>query len=216
MRRRQWPPDRDVRLAFRRAHRSRRPDSRAHSGPWRGASSPSAPSLFADFLKRNQHPLLDVSCARRYRRPHRKHPTVAMRGFFTPTGAPGNAHHSTQRKKSLEIARNALEADRWGDPRRMADARPLLSAALALGDGQEIHGRLRDARLPPARPHARGGGGAAEGGGALRPSQRAAAFHPALRIPFPVREGRPLRRRSRDAAGDRRAGRRARRDSVCG
>ena len=55
------------------------------------------------------------------------------------------------------------EADRRRRPRRMADARPLLSAAAALGDGEEVHGRLRDAGLPPARPHARGGGGAAEG-----------------------------------------------------
>ena len=47
--------------------------------------------------------------------------------------------------------------------RRMADARAFLSAAPALGDGEEIHGRLRDARLAAARPDPRGGGGAAAG-----------------------------------------------------
>src|SRR6516162_7389994 len=42
----------------------------------------------------------------------------------------------------------------------MAAARPFLSAAPALGDGEEIHGRLRDAGLPAARHDARGGRGA--------------------------------------------------------
>ena len=55
------------------------------------------------------------------------------------------------------------KADRRRRPCRMADARPFLPAAPALGDGEEIHGRLRDARLAPARPDAGGGGGEAEG-----------------------------------------------------
>ncbi len=46
----------------------------------------------------------------------------------------------------------------------MADARPFLSAAPALGDSEEIYGRLRDAGLAAARPHARSGGRAVEGG----------------------------------------------------
>ena len=59
------------------------------------------------------------------------------------------------------------EAGRRRRARRMADARAFLPAAPALGDGEEIHGRLRDAGLAAARPHARSGGGAAEGGGAM-------------------------------------------------
>ena len=58
------------------------------------------------------------------------------------------------------------EAGRRGRARRVADARSFLPAASALGDDQEVHGRLRDARLPPARPHPGGcGGTAARGGG---------------------------------------------------
>ena len=53
---------------------------------------------------------------------------------------------------------------------RMADACPFLPAAPALGDGQEVHGRLRDAGLSPARPYPRGGGRAAAAGGGISPS----------------------------------------------
>src|SRR5277367_5026097 len=49
----------------------------------------------------------------------------------------------------------------------MADARPFLPAAPALGDDQEVHGRFRNARLPPARPNPRGGGGTAQRSGGL-------------------------------------------------
>ncbi len=46
-------------------------------------------------------------------------------------------------------------ADRRRGARRMATARALLSAAFALRDGQEVHGRLRAARHAAARHHAR-------------------------------------------------------------
>ena len=59
------------------------------------------------------------------------------------------------------------EADRRRPARRVADARPFLPAAPAFGDDQEVHGRLRDAGLPAARPHPRGGGGTAARGGGL-------------------------------------------------
>ena len=45
-------------------------------------------------------------------------------------------------------------ADRRRGACRVAAARPLLSAAPALGDGAQIHGRLRAARLAAARHHA--------------------------------------------------------------
>ena len=59
------------------------------------------------------------------------------------------------------------EADRRRAAQGMAAARPFLSAAPALGDGEEIHGRLRDAGLPAARLDARGRRGALARGGEL-------------------------------------------------
>src|SRR5690606_3362996 len=50
------------------------------------------------------------------------------------------------------LARRAL---RRGAGRPLAAPRPRLPAAATLGDGEEVHGRLRDARRSPARPHAR-------------------------------------------------------------
>ena len=80
---------------------------------------------------------------RRAARGHRplRQPVPAAR---SPTRWAGTAGRPTARRPSV-----------------LAAARDLLPAAAALGDGAQVHGRLRAGRRAAARPHAGGGGGAA-------------------------------------------------------